>query len=87
MNYGFWDKKYSDVDSKLIIVPSFEDMCLKSDWLSKELHLEDEHIEVKDIRELRNMFLKQNINFIEILYTDYNKISKEYLERLIYDKL
>ena len=62
-NYGFANPD-SDVDSKLIIVPSFEDMCLKSDWLSKELHLEDEHIEVKDIRELRNMFLKQNINFI-----------------------
>ena len=44
-NYGFasWE---SDVDSKLIVVPSFEDMCLKSEWLSKELHLEDEHIEV-----------------------------------------
>ena len=30
---------------------------------------------------------KNNIRLIEILYTDYNKISKEYLERLIYDKL
>lgn len=76
-NYGFanWD---SDVDSKLIVVPSFEDMCLKSEWLSKELHLEDEHIEVKDIRELRNMFLKQNINFIEILYTDYFILNPKY---------
>lgn len=78
-NYGFasWE---SDVDSKLIVVPSFEDMCLKSEWLSKELHLEDEHIEVKDIRELRNMFLKQNINFIEILYTDYFILNPKYEE-------
>lgn len=30
---------------------------------------------------------KNNIRLIEILYTDYDKISKEYLERLIYDKL
>lgn len=78
-NYGFANPD-SDVDSKLIIVPSFEDMCLKSDWLSKELHLEDEHIEVKDIRELRNMFLKQNINFIEILYTDYFILNPKYAE-------
>lgn len=80
MNYGFWDREHSDVDSKLIIVPSFEDICLNSEWLSKELHLEDEHIEVKDIRELRNMFLKQNINFIEILYTEYFILNPKYKE-------
>lgn len=80
MNYGLWDKRYSDVDSKLIIIPNFEDMCLCQDWMSKELHLEDEHIEIKDIRELRKMFLKQNINFIEILYTDYFILNPKYTE-------
>lgn len=76
-NYGFANEE-SDVDSKLIVAPSFEDICLNQNWLSKELHLEGEHIEVKDIRELRNMFLKQNINFIEILYTDYFILNPKY---------
>lgn len=71
MNYNFFKFGESDVDSKLIIIPSFEDMCLKQEWLSKELHFEGEHIEVKDIRELKNMFIKQNINYLEILYTNY----------------
>lgn len=69
----------SDVDSKLIILPSFNDFCLSPHMISKELHLENgEHIEVKDIRLFREMFMKQNINFIEILYTEYFILNPKY---------
>lgn len=80
MNYGFWDEKYSNVDSKIITIPSFEELCLESDWSSKELHFEDERIEVQDIRGLRTKILKQDINFIEILYTDYFVLNPIYAE-------
>ena len=71
MNYGTYIKGISDVDTKAILIPSFGDLILREP-ISKEIHLANgEHCEVKDIRELVKMFKKQNINFLEILYTDY----------------
>lgn len=78
-NYGFANEE-SDIDSKLIVLPSFADMCLHKDWVSKELHYENEHIEIKDIRMLREMFMKQNINFIEVLYSEYFILNPKYAE-------
>lgn len=68
----------SDVDSKCILIPTIKELCL-SKPVSKEIHLSNgEHCEVKDIREMSKMFKKQNINFLEILYTDYNLINPKY---------
>lgn len=78
-NYGFANED-SDIDSKLIILPSFADICLHKEWISKELHYENEHIEVKDIRMLREMFMKQNINFIEMLYSEYFILNPKYAD-------
>lgn len=72
------DTEDSDVDTKAIIVPSLEDLCLRS-AVSREIHLENgEHCEIKDIREIVKNFRKQNINFIEILYTDYCWVNPKY---------
>ena len=69
----------SDVDSKIIMLPSFNDFCLSPQMISKELYLENgEHIHIKDIRLFREMFMKQNINFIEILYTEYFILNPKY---------
>lgn len=76
-NYGFATEN-SDIDSKLIYLPTFDEMCLNKNMLSKELHYEDEHIEIKDIRLFREMFMKQNINFVEILYTEYFILNSQY---------
>jgi hypothetical protein len=78
MNYGFFKEGVSDVDCKAIILPSFEDMCLDKEWYSKEVHHDNEHIDVKDIRYIREMFKKQNINFIEMLFTQYKIINPKY---------
>jgi hypothetical protein len=78
-NYGFANQ-YSDVDCILVYIPTFEEMCLNKTWLSKELHDNEEHILVKDIRELRIMLMEQNINFLEILYTDYFILNPKYEE-------
>lgn len=80
MNYGTYIKGISDVDTKAILIPSFSDLILREP-ISKEIHLaNNEHCEVKDIRELVKMFKKQNINFLEILYTDYCWINPFYKE-------
>ena len=70
-NYGI-DIENSDVDVKAIYIPSLEEAILNQNYLSKELKNEkNEHCEIKDIREMFKMYKKQNLNFLETLYTDY----------------
>ena len=82
-NYGT-NTSSSDVDTKCILIPTLEDLCLRRP-VSKEIHLENgEHCDVKDIREIVANFRKQNINFLEILYTSYFWINPMY-EKIWFD--
>ena len=77
----------SDVDTKAIYIPTLAELAFEKP-ISKELHLPNgEHCEVKDIREIIKNFKKQNINFIELLYTDYcilnDKYKKLWLETFV----
>lgn len=84
-NYGT-NLSTSDIDTKCILVPTLEDLCLRHP-VSKEIHLENgEHCDVKDIREIVASFRKQNINFLEILYTPYFWINPMY-EKIWFDCL
>ena len=68
----------SDWDTKAIIIPTYEELVMRPP-VSKEIHLDNgEHVEIKDIREIVKNFKKQNINFIEILYTEYNWVNRIY---------
>ena len=68
----------SDVDTKAIYIPTFSELVFDKP-ISKELHLPNgEHCEVKDIREMVKNFRKQNINFLEILFTKYKLINLRY---------
>ena len=70
-NYGL-DYEGSDVDTKIIVLPKFEDIVLNRSPISTTSILpNNEHLDVKDIRLMFNCFRKQNINFLEILFTDY----------------
>ena len=82
-NYGC-ETEESDVDTKAIYIPTFEELCF-DDPVSKEICLKnDEHCEIKDIREMVKNFQKQNINFLEILFTDKCWINPRF--RDIWDK-
>lgn len=71
----------SDVDAKAIYIPSLAEIAADKKPISKEFELENgAHIEVKDIRLMCRMWKKQNINFVEILFTDYCVINPMYLE-------
>jgi hypothetical protein len=77
-NYSL-DYEGSDIDTKCIILPKFEEFCLNKKPASTTLILpSNEHIDVKDIRLMFECFKKQNINFIEILFTDYKIINPLY---------
>lgn len=77
-NYGL-DYEGSDIDTKAIIIPSFEDFVLNRKPVSTTLILpSNEHIDLKDIRLMHECFRKQNINFIEILFTKYFYVNFDY---------
>lgn len=66
------DTEFSDVDTKLIITPTFEEIAMnKQPSSTTHVRENDEHIDFKDIRLYINTFRKQNINFLEILFTPF----------------
>lgn len=77
-NYGL-DTPESDVDTKLIVVPSLDDLVFSRAPISKTLSLPNgELIDVKDIRLMFDNYRKQNINFLETLFTPYRILNPEY---------
>lgn len=68
VNYGL-DNENSDIDSKLLVVPSLCDLVFNK--RNNHLHVmsdNEEHVEVKDIAIYMKTILKQNINFVETLF-------------------
>ena len=72
----------SDVDTKLIVVPSFKDIALARKPISTtHLRANEEHIDFKDIRLYMETFRKQNLNFLEILFTPFTMINSMYFDQ------
>lgn len=77
-NYGVADE-HSDVDTRLLVLPDFEDLILGKKPDSYTIILDnDEHIDVKDVRAYLDILKKQNLNFLEILFTPYRRINPLY---------
>lgn len=71
-NYGL-DYEGSDVDTKCIVTPTFKEIALARKPMSTtHVRANDEHTDMKDIRLYIQTFRKQNLNFLEILYTPYS---------------
>lgn len=80
-NYGL-DIETSDVDTKCIVVPSFRDIVLAKKPVSTTHILpNDEHCDGKDIRLYMETFRKQNLNFLEILFTPFCFINDLYFKQ------
>lgn len=70
-NYGL-DTPTSDIDTKLVVVPTLRDIVMAEKPISTTYIREnEEHIDFKDVRLMLQTFRKQNVNFIEILFTPY----------------
>ena len=71
----------SDLDTKCIVLPSFEEICFNKDPVSyTHIRKNNEHIDFKDLRLMMQCFKKQNINFVEILFTKYYILNPDYEE-------
>lgn len=85
-NYGLATPQ-SDVDTKLIVTPTFKDIAMNRKPVSTtHIRANEEHIDFKDIRLYIQTFRKQNLNFLEILYTDFaivNPIYEKQWNRLV----
>lgn len=77
-NYGL-DYEGSDIDTKLILTPSLRDICLNKKPISTTyIRANEEHTDDKDVRLYMETFRKQNLNFLEILFTKYQIINRMY---------
>jgi len=80
-NYGL-QTSTSDVDTKLIVVPSFKDIVLNKPAVSTtHIRENNEHTDFKDIRLYIQTLRKQNINYIETLFTSYYVINTQFAEQ------
>lgn len=84
-NYGL-DTENSDIDTKCLIVPSFGELVYNAKPMSTtHVRENNEHITITDIRLFFQTLRKQNINFVEILFTKYRILNPTY--EIIWDKL
>ena len=73
------DYENSDIDSRAIILPSIESILLNKPLISTTYVCDNnEHIDLKDIRLMFDCFRKQNINFLEIMFSKYQIINNSY---------
>lgn len=78
-NYGLSDEQ-SDIDTKAIIIPKFDDLVFNREYVSDTFIENDNSLmDVKDIRFMFKIYLKQNINFLETLFTPYCELNLKYI--------
>lgn len=81
--YGSWNYNTntpdSDVDTKCILIPDLYSLAIKP-YEVKHLHIDDEVCECMTIMHMVANWKKQNINFVEIMFTDYCIINPLYEE-------
>ena len=81
-NYGldlYTDEYKSDIDTKVIVIPSLEEIVMNKKPISTTyICPTNEHIDIKDIRLYFENFKKQNINFLEILFSEFYIINEKY---------
>lgn len=79
-NY-YLDDEESDVDTKLLLVPTLDEIVFNRKPVSTTHILDnDEHIDAKDIRLYWQCFRKGNPNFVEILFSRASYINPMYAD-------
>lgn len=80
-----YDNDYmSDIDTKAIVLPTFEDFVDGKPPVSTTIILpNNEHCDVKDIRIMFDILKKANVNFLEILFTDFCYINPKYYSQFL----
>ena len=81
-NYGL-AYEGSDYDFKAIITPKFDDIVYGRKLVSTTIELTNGLCDVKDIRSMISCWRKQNVNFVELLFSKWKWINPEYYDILL----
>ena len=76
-NYNL-DTPTSDIDTKAIVIPAVKDMIFNNGEIKKQIEWDDGICDIHDMISMHKSFKKQNINFLEILFTEYKIVNPEY---------
>lgn len=89
-NLDINDAEYeSDVDAKAIVLPTLNDLVFKRSPESTTLEIPGsiEQIDLKDIRSMNESITKQNISYIQILFTEFYIVNPKYADEVEYLRL
>ena len=87
-NMDVYTEEYqSDIDTRCIVLPKFEDFVAKKDSVSftYEFPENKEHIDIKDIEDMFSLWKRSNVQFLEILFSDFYYVPEKY--KLTWEKL
>lgn len=86
----YTDEYMSDVDTKSIVLPTLDDLVAGNKMTSTTYDIQGEHsiehAEVKDIRIMMDMWVKENTSYLELLFTDFkiiNPLYKEFVDEIL----
>ena len=74
------DTEYSDVDIKAIVIPTVEQMITGNIEIKTTIKTDFGEITVFDIHHMHSYLKKQNVNFLEILFTKYSIMNDKYTD-------
>lgn len=79
-NLDEYSEEYmSDIDTKCIILPNLDDIIAQVKPISETyVRANNEHIDIKDIRLMFQLFENQNNSYLEILFTEFKIINDKY---------
>ena len=78
-NYNL-DYEGSDIDLKAIVIPSINDIVFNNKPISTTIDISDGLCNIKDIRLMVQSWRKQNVNFMELLFTEYSYVNPLFYE-------
>ena len=70
----------SDIDLKAIVIPSINDIVFNNKPISTTIDISDGLCDIKDIRLMVQSWRKQNVNFMELLFTEYSYVNPLFYE-------
>ena len=78
-NYNL-DYEDSDIDLKAIVVPTINDIVFNNKPISTSIEIPEGLCDIKDIRLMVQSWKKQNVNFMELLFTEYSYVNPLFYE-------
>jgi predicted nucleotidyltransferase len=76
-NYNM-DTPASDFDFKAVVLPTLEDIVYNRKPVSTSLEFGTGLVDVKDIRCMMDCWKKQNVNFVELLFTEWKYVNPKF---------